>query len=265
MPVAIVRRPAASLATACELTFMERAAISVEALQRQHAAYRTALAEAGADVVVLDAIEPLPDSVFVEDAAVVLDEIAILTRPGTPSREPEPDAIAETLAMQRRDIARIAAPGTLEGGDVLRIGRTLYVGRTTRTNREGIEQLATLVEPHGYEVVAVETPGSLHLKTACTALDDETLLANPAWVDLAPFAGFRILAVDPDEPFAANVLPVGDARIVNAAFPRTRTRVEAHCASAGLRAIAVDIGEFGKAEAGLTCMSLVLRSGAPRG
>jgi dimethylargininase len=270
MSTVIVRRPAASLATACELTFMERARIEVDVLQRQHAAYREALAQAGAEVIALDAIESLPDSVFVEDAAVVLDEIAILTRPGTPSREPEPDAIADALAMHRRDLARIVAPGTLEGGDVLRVGRTLYVGLTTRTNRAGIEQLAALVQPHGYTVVAVDTPGSLHLKTACTALDDETLLANPAWVDLAPFAGFRILAVDADEPFASNVLPVGDVRIVNAAFPRTRDRVEAHCASVGRRTIAVDIGEFGKAEAGLTCMSLVfkgpaLRSGDHRG
>lgn len=258
--VAIVRRPAPSLSMHCELTFLARIDIAFDVLQRQHAAYREALANAGAEVIALDAIDALPDSVFVEDAAVVLDEIAILTRPGTPSREPEPDAIAGTLATQRGDIARIVAPGTLEGGDVLRIGRTLFVGLTTRTNRDGIEQLATLVKPHGYTVVPVDTPGSLHLKTACTALDDQTLLANPAWVDLAPFAGFRILAVDPDEPFAANVLPVGDARIANAAFPRTRALVEAHCASAGLRAIAVDIGEFGKAEAGLTCMSLVFGS-----
>ena len=261
MFTAIVRRPAASLATACELTFLDRATIEIDTLQRQHAAYRAALAEAGADVVVLDAIESLADSVFVEDAAVVLDEIAILTRPGTASRQPEPDAIADAVRPYRRELARIVAPGTLEGGDVLRIGRTLYAGLTTRTNRAGIEQLTTLVKPHGYVVIAVETPGSLHLKTACTALDDETLLLNPAWLDFGSFHGVRVLTVDADEPFAANVLPVGDARIVNAAFPRTRARVEAHCAAAGLRAIAVDIGEFGKAEAGLTCMSLVLRSG----
>lgn len=261
MPIALVRHPAASLATACELTFMARTAIAADVLQRQHAAYRTALAEAGAEVIVLDAIESLPDSVFVEDAAVVLDEIAILTRPGTASRQPEPDAIADALRQQRRGIARIVAPGTLEGGDVLRVDRTLYVGLTTRTNRDGIEQLAALVKPHGYAVVAVDTPGSLHLKTACTVLDDETLLANPAWVDLAPFHDFRILAVDADEPFAANVLPVGDVRIVNAAFPRTRALVEAYCATAGLQAIAVDIGEFGKAEAGLTCLSLIFGGG----
>lgn len=261
MPVALVRLPAASLATHCELTFVDRVDISVDALERQHAAYRDALASAGAQVIALEAIEALPDSVFVEDAAVVLDGIAVLTRPGTPSREPEPAHVADALAAHRA-LARIVAPGTLEGGDVLRIGRTLYVGLTTRTNRDGIEQLARLVRPFGYAVVPVATPGALHLKTACTALDDETLIANPAWIDLAPFAGFRVLHVDDGEPFASNVLPVGDARIVNAAFPRTRERIEAHLRSAGLRAIAVDISEFGKAEAGLTCMSLVFADGA---
>lgn len=260
-PVAVVRQPAPSLASHCELTFLERSGIDFDLLQRQHAAYRDALATAGAEMIVLDAIESLPDSVFVEDAAVVLDEIAILTRPGTASRQPEPDAVADALRPYRRDLARIVAPGTLEGGDVLRVGRTLYVGLSTRTNRAGIEQLAALVARHGYAVVTVETPGSLHLKTACTALDDDTVLLNPAWLDIGPFHDFRILAVDPDEPFAANVLPVGDARIVNAAFPRTRALVDAHCTRAGLRAIAVDIGEFGKAEAGLTCMSLVFGSG----
>jgi dimethylargininase len=256
-PTAIVRRPAASLARACELTFIERCEMSIETLERQHAAYRAALAEAGADVVALDPVEALPDSVFVEDTAVVLDTLAILTRPGSASRLPEPDAIADALAARRRTVARIVAPGTLEGGDVLRIGRTLFVGLTTRTNREGIAQLAALVRPHGYEVIAVDTPGSLHLKTACTVLDANTVLLNPAWVDATAFAGFERIAIAEGEPFAANVLPVGDARIVNAAFPRTRERVEAFCARAGLRAIAVDISEFGKAEAGLTCMSLV--------
>ena len=256
MPIALVRRPAASLATQCELTFVDRVEIAVDVLERQHAAYRDALAAAGAHVIALDAIEALPDSVFVEDAAVVLDGIAVLTRPGTPSRAPEPAHVADALAAQRT-LARIDAPGTLEGGDVLRIGRTLYVGLTTRTNREGIEQLARLVRPHGYAVVPVATPGALHLKTACTALDEETLLANPAWIDLAPFAGFRVLHVADGEAFASNVLPVDDTRIVNAAFPRTRERIEAHAQATGLRTIAVDISEFGKAEAGLTCMSLV--------
>jgi dimethylargininase len=259
--IAVVRRPASALAGHCELTFLERTAMSFARLEGQHAAYRDALAAAGADVVALDAIDALPDSVFVEDVAVVLDELAVLTRPGAVSRQPEIDRIEFAIARRRAIVERIRAPGTLEGGDVLRIGYRLFVGLTTRTNREGVAQLAAIVQPHGYAVVAVPVVGSLHLKTACTALDAQTLLLNPAWlvdgIDAAPFAGFKTIAVHADEPFAANVLPVGANLIANAAFPRTLERVSAHAQRAGLDVVPVDISEFGKAEAGLTCMSLV--------
>lgn len=255
--IAIVRRPARSLAQSCELTYLDREPIAFDTLERQHRAYRDALASAGARVIVLDALEAFPDSVFVEDAAVVLDEVAILTRPGAESRRPEPAFLDAPLATKRGSIERIDDPATLDGGDVLRVGDTLFVGLSRRTTRSGVERLAAIVHRHGYRVVPVPVHGSLHLKTACTALDADTLLLNPAWIDVDPFDGFSKIEVADDEPFAANVLPVGDARLVNAAFPRTRERVEAFCASAGLRAIAVDISEFGKAEAGLTCMSLV--------
>ncbi len=260
-PTAIVKRPAPTLAERCELTFIERTPIAFDTLEDQHRAYRDALEDAGAHVIVLDADSALPDSVFVEDAAVVLDELAILTRPATASRRPEPDAIASTLPM-RRERARIVAPGHLEGGDVLRVGRTLYVGLTSRTNLDAIQQLSSLVRSYGYEVVTVPVTGSLHLKTACTALDEDTLLINPAWLDFTAFADFRLIATCEGEPFAANVLPIGNALfdstlIANAAFPRTLDRVQAHARSTGQRVIPVDISEFGKAEAGLTCMSLV--------
>ena len=265
--IAVVRRPAPALAERCELTFLERTAMSFARLERQHAAYRDALTAAGAEVVVLDAIDTLPDSVFVEDAAVVLDELAVLTRPGAVSRQPEIDRIEAAVAQHRAIVERIRAPGTLEGGDVLRIGRRLFVGLTTRTNREGLAQLAAIVQPHGYAVVAVPVVGSLHLKTACTALDAQTLLLNPAWlvdgIDAAPFAGFETIAVHADEPFAANVLPLGACLIANAAFPRTLERVSAHAQRTGLRILPVDISEFGKAEAGLTCMSLVFAGRRP--
>jgi dimethylargininase len=259
-PIAIVKRPASTLADRCELTFLQRSAISFDALERQHRAYREALQNAGADVVVLDADPALPDSVFVEDTAVVLDEIAVMAHPGAASRQAEPDRIEAEIA-RHRSIVRIAAPGTLEGGDVLRIGRTLYVGLSTRSNREGVEQLATQVRPHGYHVVPVQVSGSLHLKTACTALDACTVLLNPAWLDVAAFADFRTLAVHADEPFAANVLPVGKTLIANAAFPRTLECIESHARSAGRAVVAVDIPEFAKAEAGLTCMSLIFSGG----
>ncbi len=253
----MVRRPTPALADRCELTFLERTAMSFARLERQHAAYRETLTAAGTDVVMLDAIDALPDSVFVEDAAVVLDELAVLTRPGAVSRRPEIDRIEAAVAQHRAIVERIRAPGTLEGGDVLRIGHRLFVGLTTRTNREGIAQLAAIVRPHGYSVMPVAVAGGLHLKTACSALDAQTLLLNPAWLDASPFAGFQTLAVEADEPFAANILPVGDCLIANAAFPRTLERVSAHAQRAGRRILQVNISEFGKAEAGLTCMSLV--------
>ncbi|MEQ1512990.1 MAG: arginine deiminase family protein [Lysobacteraceae bacterium] len=253
---AIVKRPASTLADDCELTFLARTPISFDALEHQHLAYRNALDSAGAKLIALDADPTLPDSVFVEDTAVVLDELAVLARPGAVSRRPEPDRIAASIA-RFRCVSRIVAPGMLEGGDVLRIGRKLFVGLSNRSDRAGVEQLAALARPHGYEVIAIPVTGCLHLKTACTALDAETLLINPVWLDAPAFTGFRLIATCGDEPFAANVLPVGNALIVNPAFPRTLERVHAHASLTGQRIIPVDISEFGKAEAGLTCMSLV--------
>ncbi len=273
--IALVRRPARSLAERCELTFLERMPMAFDALDRQHQAYCDALQAAGAKVLVLDAIEALPDSVFVEDAAVVLDDVAILTLPGAAARQPEPARIASQLASYREQRECILAPGMLEGGDVLRIGNTLFFGLSTRTNRAGIAQLAAIVRRYGYDVVPVEVHGSLHLKTACTALDANTVVLNPAWIDTAAFAGFDRIAVVEDEPFAANVLAIGSTLssstpfnstpfnstlIANAAFPRTLERVQAHARISGQRIIPVDISEFGKAEAGLTCMSLLFSS-----
>jgi dimethylargininase len=253
MLTAIVRTPASSLIDACELTFIERTLMSMSVLKVQHLAYRQALAQAGAQVVTLEAISELPDSVFVEDTAVVLDELAIITRPGSDSRLPEPARLEPVMAQHRR-IERIQAPGTLEGGDVLRVGRTLFVGLSVRTNKEGIAQLERFVQPFGYTVIPVNVPGSLHLKTACTCLDASTLLFNPDWVDAAPFQEFERIPVASGEAFAANVLPVGSSLLVNAAYPKTLELIRQH---SSLFVIPVDISEFGKAEAGLTCMSLI--------
>ena len=259
--VALTRLPAQRLVDRCELTFLERRPIDLARLHAEHRAYREALATAGARVIALDPIEHLPDSTFVEDAAVVLDEIAVLARPGAVSRRDEPAHVEAPLRMHRRHVEAIGAPGLLEGGDVLRIGETLYIGLSTRTDRAGLEAFAALAIGFGYRVVPVTVHGSLHLKTACTALDDETLLLNPAWLDTGAFSSFARIEVDTEEPFAANVLPVGNALIANAAFPRTLARIHAHAAHTGRRVLPVDLTEFGKAEAGLTCLSLVF-SGA---
>jgi dimethylargininase len=255
MTLALTRCPARSLAE-CELTYLAREPIDVERALAQHAAYVAALCAAGASVIVLPESPAYPDSVFVEDAAVVLDEVVVLTRPGAASRAGEPDLLAPHLAPYR-PLARIEAPATLEGGDVLRVGRRLFVGLSPRTNAAGAEALRALAAPHGYTVTGVAVRDCLHLKTAVTALDEETLLANPAWVDLGPLAGFDVVPVALEEPWAANVLRLGSTLLANAAYPRTLARL----AQRGPAPVPVDIGEFGKAEAGLTCLSLIVGEG----
>lgn len=259
MLTAVVRQPAASIVS-CELTYMERVPISHAGALSEHATYVAVLRAAGVNVVVLPPLEAFPDSVFTEDAAVVLDEIAVLTRPGALSRQPEPDHMAPVLARYR-PLKALTAPGTLEGGDVLRIGKRIFVGVSTRTNPAGIAQLRALTAPYGYTVTPVPVSGALHLKTACTALDEHTLIANAEWVDPAPFTGLQILTVPRDEPWGANVLAVGEARLVNAACPRTFDLV----AQAGYAVMPVALDEFAKAEAGLTCLSLLFRSAAKPG
>jgi dimethylargininase len=236
----------------CALTFVERRPIDVARARQQHAAYCRLLESCGATVRTVEVNLAEPDGVFVEDVAVVLDEVAVAAAMGTPSRRGEVARMIEVLAGYR-PVLRIDPPATLEGGDVLRIGRRLFVGRSTRTDAAGIAALQRLVAPSGYEVVPVTVRGCLHLKTGCTALDDRTLLANPGWVDLAPFAGFEVVAVAPDEPGGANALRLGATVCLPASHPHTAARVRAR----GFDVRTVDIGEFEKAEAGVTCLSIV--------
>lgn len=235
-----------------ELTHLERQPINAARAKAQHAAYRAALAECGAELVVLPALEGHPDAVFVEDALIALPEVAILTRPGAASRRGEVASLADALPADR-PVAQIAAPATLDGGDVLRVGKTLFVGRSTRTSAAGIAALATIVARFSYRVVALEVDGALHLKTAATALADDLLLCNPHWIDIAQFEGLRTIAVDEREPFSANTLTTGNRIFVSAAYPRTGAIVRA----AGFETLALDVSELAKAEAGLTCMSVV--------
>lgn len=253
MLIALTRTPPPTLVN-CELTFVPRAPINFARALQQHAAYCAALAQCGAHVESLPAAPDLPDSVFVEDAVIVVDEIAVITGLGTPSRQREAHLMAPTVGRYR-PLVRIEPPATIEGGDVLRVGRTLYVGLSPRTNAAGVEALQRAVAPFAYHVIGVPISGCLHLKTGCTSLDDQTLLVNPAWIELAPFAGYRILQAAPDEPWAANVLRIGTTLLMNAASPRTISLVEQQ----GYTVCALDISEFMKAEAGLTCMSVVIR------
>lgn len=237
----------------CELTHLERVPIDRARAAAQHDEYEAALRAAGCTVERLPPTPELPDSVFVEDAAIVFPELAVVTRPGAPSRRGETPSVAGVLSKYR-PLRFIEAPGTLDGGDVLRAGRRVFVGSSTRTNAEGIAQLRALLVPFDYAVEAVETSGCLHLKSAATALADDWLLVNGAWIDLARFTGFRLTAIDRGEPFAANVLRLGDAVLCAAASPRTRARLDAE----GLQTVAVDVSELAKAEAGLTCCSLIV-------
>ncbi len=252
MLTALTRLPSGALAN-CELTFIGREPIDVKRAEQQHREYRAALEACGARVIALPAQDPLPDSVFVEDAAVVVKELAVITNLGVASRRPEAGLIEPELARFRR-IVRLQPPATLEGGDVLQIGRQVYVGLSTRTNAAGVEQVNRILAPYGYAVTAVAVTGCLHLKTACTPLDDQTILANPDWVDPAVLADYSVVPIAADEPWAANVLRLGQTLVMSAAFPKTRALVQARDYSV----LPVDLSEFAKAEAGVTCLSLIL-------
>jgi dimethylargininase len=238
----------------CELTFQARQAIDVAVAIRQHAAYCDALRRADIAVEVLPAADDLPDAVFVEDTAVVLDEIAVITRPGAASRQPEVATVAE--AMQRhRPLLHIEAPGTVDGGDVLLIGRQLFVGLTLRSNAEGFAQLSKAAERHGYQTIPLSVRNCLHLKSAVTALDEDTVLINREWVDAKELNRFRQIQVAPSEPFAANCLAVGGMVYLSSRSPRTRDLLEAN----RFATHALEMTEFEKAEAALTCLSLIFR------
>ena len=202
----------------CELSYLNRVEIDVVKAAEQHMQYEACLRAMGADVIALPAEPEMPDSVFVEDPAVVVDEVAIMTRPGAESRRREGESLAKTLA-RFRPLRWMQAPATLEGGDVMRAGRTLYVGASARSNPAGIEQLALELTPYGYAVRAVEVRGCLHLKSGCCYLGDGIVLANREWADTAAFGKMRIVDVALDEPWAANVLTIGggcaDARRIS--------------------------------------------------
>jgi dimethylargininase len=250
--VAITRAVSPALA-ACELTHLERVPIDVERARTQHRAYEEALIEAGYLVERLDTSPEMPDSVFVEDIAVVFDEVAIMTRPGAESRRRETPAVAEALAAYR-PLHEIHPPGTVDGGDVLVAGRRVFVGRSTRTNQAAVGQMRQVLEPFGYTVSETVVRCCLHLKSAVTALGDDVLLVNPQWIDAAAFEGFAFVAVDPSEPAAANALRLDDRIVCSSAFPRTAERI----ARRGLRVHPVDASEVAKAEGAVTCCSLIV-------
>lgn len=235
----------------CELTFVESEKIDIEKAQQEHQEYCEMLKRCGAEVIILDRNNDLADSVFVEDPIIVFDEIAVLTSMGVESRRKESQYLKEVFSKYR-DVEEIKLPAKIEGGDVLKIGKKIFVGLSVRTNQEGITCLKNIIKPYGYEVIVVKVLGCLHLKTGCTALDDNTILINSKWVDDNAFKGFKKIEVPLSEPFGANILKINDVICMNKSFTKTLDLVK----SLGYKTDCCDISEFVKAEAGLTCMSV---------
>ena len=275
MLLALTRSVPASI-TQCELTHLARAPIDRGRAVAEHAEYEAALERLGCRVQRLPDAPELPDSVFVEDTAVVFDEVAVIARPGAASRRPEVEAMVKALAPHRR-LALIEPPGTLDGGDVLVTPGRVFIGVSGRTTAEGVRQFAAHVAPLGYDTIALPVTGCLHLKSAVTLASlpptggsygeraplgaveatragRPVLVINPAWADAQYFDGFDLIDIDPSEPAAANVLRIGEQVICAAEYPRTRARLE----SQGIATTTVPAGELAKAEGGVTCGSVLL-------
>lgn len=279
----ICRKPPTSMAN-CELTCIAREPIDMAQIETQHGSYVNIFArrrdEAGhrIRIVELPALNALPDSMFVEDVAILLDDCAVITRPGAASRRPEVDGIVESVAALRGEFCRIKEPGTVEGGDVLCVGRFVVIGKSTRSNDAGFEQLRAYLEPRNYTVLQCPIQGCLHLKSAVSKVCEGTVLVNPQWVAPEFFEGLglRVVLVDPTEPDSANVLTFvsgtadGAVRertiVVAAAFPKLAEKLVQFVAEEriaereGLTRVVVeviDVKEIAKAEGALTCCSLL--------
>lgn len=233
-------------------TFVGDETIDLALARRQHAAYEDALRSCGAAVTTLDTNLAHPDCVFVEDTAIVLDEVAVMMSMGAASRRGEPAGIEPTLRAYR-PIARVSLPATIDGGDVVRAGRSIHVGLSARTNAGGVDALRDAVRAYGYSVTGVPVTGCLHLKSACSALPDGRYLVNADWIDVAPLPAASLLHVPASEPWAGDVLVIGDRIIASDAFPRTIELLRGE----GFFVIPVSVSEFAKAEGGVTCLSLV--------
>ena len=254
MRIAITRKVSPSIER-CELTHLERETINVNFANEQHSRYEECLAELGCEVRSLPAEPDLPDSVFVEDTAIVVEELAVLTRPGAESRRPEISGIAKVLGDYRR-LAYIVEPGTIDGGDVLILDHDVYIGQSGRTNEEGVRQVRAILAPMGYMVTAVPVKACLHLKSAVGRVAPDILLINRRWVNSTVFGHMKFIDVDPAESGAAGALLIGDTVVYPARFERTRERLSLE----GIKTVVVNLSELAKAEAGVTCSSIVFEA-----
>jgi dimethylargininase len=246
----LVRPPSSRLAEGI-VTHVRRTPVDVALARAQHAAYAGALAASDWEIQQVPAAEDCPDSVFIEDTVVVCEDLAVLARPGAPARRAEVAGVASIVGPLGLRTAQIEEPGTLDGGDVLQVGHTVYVGRGGRTNGTGIRQLRALLAPLGRTVIAVPLSNVLHLKSAVTALPDGTFLLLPRLVPAGLFPAVRPV----DEEGGCHVVPLGADRVLIAASaPRTAELLH----DIGFTPVVVDISEFEKLEGCVTCLSVLL-------
>jgi dimethylargininase len=239
----------------CELTYVERTPIDHQRARKQHDAYCRLLRRCGAEVHTLDVNRDFPDAAFIEDTAVVLDEVAVLASMGIDSRRNEPAGIEPEL-RKYRPVHRIEPPATIEGGDVIRVSRTLLVGVSSRTNSSGVNALKEAGRRYDYEVIPVRVHGCLHLKTACGAIDGRRLLVNPEWLDTSTLTRFELVEVPKEEPLGASLLRVGSKVLIEAEHPRTAERIS----KLGCHVETIDLSEFAKAEGCVTCLSILFEA-----
>lgn len=252
MTIAITRKISPRF-NECEITHIERTPIDLDIARQQHQEYVYALEELGCEVIELPEEPDLPDSVFVEDTAFILPELAVIARPGADSRKPETETIIKALSPYRA-LVHISEPATLDGGDVLALDKKIYVGLSTRSNAQAVEQLNQLLNQYGYQALGVELKDCLHLKSAVTKVDEETLLINKNWIDEKHFADYNLIEVHASEPYGANCLPIREHIIYPYAFPKTQALLEAK----GFKIKNVNVDELAKAEGAVTCCSLII-------
>jgi dimethylargininase len=248
---AITRTPAPTFARG--LTAANLGEPDYGRMLEQHALYVATLREIGLDVIVLDPLPEFPDAHFVEDVAVVLPDVAMVTIPGAASRRGEAEHIVSTLGEYRR-IVRMEAPGTMDGGDVIRAGSHFFVGISERTNEAGAEQFGRFAEERGYTWEPIPVKRGLHLKSTVTAVTDDTLVMTEDAASVPAFAAYRRIVVDEEESCGANEVLLNERILLPTGNPRTRARLE----ELGLSIVELDVSESRKMDGGLTCLSLRL-------
>jgi dimethylargininase len=233
------------------LTSQSGPPLHFDRLKRQHAAYCSLLANLGVNLIRLGPLPGFPDAYFVEDTAVVTPEIAVVARPGAPQRQGEEPSVARALASHR-ELKAIQSPGTLDGGDVMVVGRRVFVGLSQRTNASGADQLARMLEPFGYRCTPVRVDDGLHLKSSVNSIGDDCLLIIADWVARPEFEGYRKLPVVPEEAHACNTLALNDHLVMPEGYPRTQALLEA----AGHPLLTLDTSQIRRMDGGLTCLSV---------